>query len=242
MSEGRDKTGSAGGLAGQLKEKDAIINGISDTLTLLDAGTYRILEVNKSFLDTYGLSRDQVIGKTCYEITHHLSTPCHHSEEKCPCPLEESIATATSSHVEHVHKDHDGNTLYFEITTYPLKDRSGEVTRVIHLSRDITPRKRLELQLLESEKLTAVLELAGGASHEINQPLTVIITGLEQLIKRLNPGEPEYELTQTILNNARRLSEVSQKLAQITRYASKDYVAGKRIIDLDKASGEDSEE
>jgi two-component system NtrC family sensor kinase len=229
------------GLAQQIKEKEAIINGISDTLMLLDAETYKILEANKSFLDTYGLSRDQVVGKTCHEVTHHLDRPCHQVDSGCPCPLEDSIATGNLSHVEHVHKDHEGQNIYFEISAYPLKDATGQVSRIIHISRDITPRKRLELQFLEKEKLGGILELAGAASHEINQPLTVIIKGLEQLVKRLKKSEAEHELAQMILDNARRLAEISEKLGKITRYASKDYVAGKRILDLDEASKQESE-
>jgi PAS domain S-box-containing protein len=241
MSKGENKTERAKSLAQQLLEKETIINGISDTLMLLDARTYKILDVNQSFLHTYGLSRDQVLGKTCYEITHHLNKPCHHIDSDCPCPLEDSIATGNTSHIEHIHQDRDGQTLYFEISAYPLKDASGEASRVIHLSRDITLRRRLELELREREKLSGILELAGAASHEINQPLTVIIKGLEQLIKRLQKSGAEDELAQMILDNARRLAEISKKLGQITRFASKDYVAGKRILDLDEASKEEPE-
>jgi PAS domain S-box-containing protein len=241
MSKGENQTERAKSLAQQLLEKETIINGISDSLMLLDAKTYKILDVNQSFLHAYGLSRDQVVGKTCYEMTHHLNKPCHHVDSDCPCPLEDSIATGNTSHVEHVHQDRDGQTLYFEISAYPLKDASGEVSRIIHLSRDITLRRRLELELREREKLSGILELAGAASHEINQPLTVIIKGLEQLIKRLQKSGPEYELAQMILDHARRLAEISEKLGQITRYASKDYVAGKRILDLDEASKDEGE-
>lgn len=241
MSTGENKTEGLESLARQLLEKEAIINGISDTLVLLDAKTYKILDANKAFLYAYGLSRDQVLGKTCYEITHRVNKPCHHVDRDCPCPLEDSMATGDTSHVEHVHQSRDGQTLYFEISAYPLKDADGEVNRIIHLSRDITLRRRLELELREREKLSGILELAGAASHEINQPLTVIISGLEQLIKRLPSGEPAYELAQMILDNARRLTQISEKLGQITRYASKDYVAGKRILDLDEASKHESE-
>lgn len=48
------------------------------------------------------------------------------------------------------------------------------------------------------------MEVAGAASHEINQPLTVIIKGLEQLIKRLQHSEPEHELAQMILDRVDR--------------------------------------
>ena len=241
MSRGKDKSDQIKSLTQQLLEKEAIINGISDTLMLLDAKTYKILDVNQSFLHAYGLSRDQVVGKTCYQITHHLNQPCHHVDSDCPCPLEDSIATGNASHVEHVHQGRDAQTLYFEISAYPLKDAKGKVSRIIHLSRDITLRRRLELELRETEKLSGILELAGAASHEINQPLTVILKGLEQLLKRLQNGEPTQELAQMVLDHARRLAEISRKLGHITRYASKDYVAGKRILDLEKASKEESE-
>jgi len=138
--------------------------------------------------------------------------------------------------VEHVHRHQDGQTLYFETSCYPLKEAGGRVTRFIHLSRDITLRKNLELELREKEKLTGILELAGGASHEINQPLTVLISGLEQLIKRLPQNSLEYDLALTMMESAKGLEKISEKLARITRYAGKEYVAGKRIIDLDEAS------
>jgi two-component system NtrC family sensor kinase len=220
----------------EIRIKEAIIDGISDALMLLDAKTFEILEVNRAFLASYGLTREQVVGKKCYEVTHHLSSPCSQAEIHSLCPLEESVSSGNMSLTEHIHQDSDGQDLYSEITTYPLKDATGQVAHIIHLSRDVTERKYLEFQLREKEKLNGILEIAGGASHEINQPLTVIISGLKQLVKRLEPTDPEHELAQMVLDHANRLREVSEKLAQITRYATTEYVAGKNIVDLDQAS------
>jgi PAS domain S-box-containing protein len=220
----------------QLEEKEAILNGISDALMVLEADTYRILEVNQAFLDAYGLTRAEVLGKKCHEVTHHLDRPCNRVERHCPCPLQECLASGQTSHVEHTHRHHDGRTLYFETSCYPLKETGGRVVRLIHLSRDITLRKNLELELREKEKLAGILELAGGASHEINQPLTVLVSGLEHLARRLPPNSLEYDLVVTLLESARGLEKISEKLARITRYAGKEYVAGTRIIDLDEAS------
>ena len=241
MSESTDRPDHADLLAEQLRIKEAIIDGISDALMLLDAKTFEILEVNRAFLVSYGLTREHVVGKKCYEVTHHLSSPCSQAEIHSLCPLEESVSSGNMSLTEHIHQDSDGQDLYFEIATYPLKDATGQVAHIIHLSRDITERKYLESQLREKEKLNGILEIAGGASHEINQPLTVIISGLEQLVKRLEPSDSERELAQMVLDHANRLREVSDKLAQITRYASTEYVAGKRIVDLDQSSGPESE-
>jgi histidine kinase len=152
MSKGEDRGGRVESLVQQLEEKEAIINGISDALMLLDAKTYNILDVNQAFLNSYGLSREKVLGMRCYEITHNLSIPCHRANSHCPCPLESSAKTGNMSYVEHVHQDHDGKSLYFEITAYPLKDATDQVTRIIHLSRDITLRKQLENEVKKSEQ------------------------------------------------------------------------------------------
>ncbi len=152
MSAVEAKSGRVEWLTQQLEEKEAIINGISDILMLLDAKTYKILEVNQAFMNAYGLKREEVLGKKCYEITHHVDKPCHHKNHLWPCPLEDSVASGKYSYTEHVHQDHNGKTLYFEITAYPLKDKSGKVTRVIHLSRDITLRKYLENEVKKSEE------------------------------------------------------------------------------------------
>jgi len=138
-------------LAQQLAEKTAIIDGISDILMLLDAKTYKILEVNQAFLNSYGFSRDDVLGKNCYEATHHLEVPCHLANNPCPCPLVDTAQTGKFSYAEHGHRDQYGSTHYFEITTYPIKDANGRVDRIVHLSRDITMKKELENQVRKSE-------------------------------------------------------------------------------------------
>ena len=76
MSESADRPDHSDLVAEQLRIKEAIIDGISDALMLLDAKTFEILEVNSAFLASYGLAREQVVGKKCYEVTHHLSSPC----------------------------------------------------------------------------------------------------------------------------------------------------------------------
>jgi PAS domain-containing protein len=103
-------------LSRQLEEKESTINGISDALMLLQADTYEILDVDRAFLSLYRVSRDEVRGKTCHEITHHSPLPCFKISKHKLCPLEESFLTGDSSHVEHVHKDIKGNDLYIEIS------------------------------------------------------------------------------------------------------------------------------
>jgi CheY-like chemotaxis protein len=101
--------------------------------------------------------------------------------------------------------------------------------------------KEVQEKLVEQQKKIAIMELAGAAAHELNQPLTVIncqIKLLEEALeeKKIKPGR-EIEIIHESVN---RMTEIIRKIGNITKYKTKDYLLGERIIDLDKAS-EDQE-
>ena len=187
MSRNPDQNPKLDWLHWQLSEKKSILNGISDAIMLLDAKNYEILDVNNAFLEIYKTRRDQVLGKTCHETTHNLNKPCRQYAGDESCPLEESVSRGNTANAEHVHRDHDGKKLYFEITAYPLKNVAGEVTRIIHLSRDVTDRRRAEEALKEkvtrSEHLAAMGQLVAEITHEINNPLMMIGGFTRQLLQ-----------------------------------------------------------
>jgi PAS domain S-box-containing protein len=199
-------------LCQQLFEKDSIINGISDPIMLLDTRNYQILEVNQAFLSSYGVSRDQVLGKTCHEITHHISEPCPEVLASDPCPLRESVRKGDLTHAEHVHKDHEGNNLYFEITSYPLKDANGDVTRLIHISRDVTDRRKAEEAVKEgAEKIKL---FAYSIAHDLKSPAI----GIHGLTKRLRERYGDHlddkgrEYCDQVLKASEQLSDLIEKI------------------------------
>lgn len=201
-----------------LETKDSIINGISDALMLLDARTYEILDVNQAFLNLYKVDYEQVIGKTCYEITHDLSRPCFQISSDEPCPLKETVSTGIFSNAEHVHKDRHGNNLYFEITSYPLKDAHGEVSRIIHISRDVSERRRaeevLKEKLTEAEHLAALGQLVAEITHEIKNPLMMIGGFAQQLIQPVNEDTKVKKLA-IIIEQVERLEALIEDLRKL---------------------------
>jgi len=221
MNEGQYSNKQEAWLVQQLKEKDAIIDGISDVLMLLDAKNYKILEVNQAFLNSYGTSREAVFGKSCYDITHQLNIPCHHANRECPCPLEDTVSTGEASQAEHVHHDHEGKTLYFEIITYPLRDSSGRVNRCIHLSRDITRRKNLENQYhqlsLQTSKMSALGRMAAGIAHEINNPMAGILLYSTNMVKKVPEEGPLKEGLEIIIHETLRCRTIIQDLLEFSR-------------------------
>ncbi|MBI2894618.1 MAG: PAS domain S-box protein [Deltaproteobacteria bacterium] len=95
-------------------------------------------------------------------------------------------------------------------------------------------------KLLVTEKQAIIAELAGTAAHELNQPLTSVM-GYAELIKRkLEAGSVLSPAADIIVREAERMAEIVRKIGKITRYETKSYVGGTNILDLDRASAEDS--
>lgn len=97
-------------------------------------------------------------------------------------------------------------------------------------------RHRSESERIYREKLQAVLETAGAICHELNQPMMAISGHSELLMATLDPDNPVYTKIVKIKSQVERMSIITQKLMGITRYETKDYVQGGRIVDIEKSS------
>ncbi len=96
--------------------------------------------------------------------------------------------------------------------------------------------KMLMEKMLEEEKLKAVLETAGAVCHEMNQPLQFLQWSSEALMSEVPKDSDTYKEIETIKYNVERLGKITRKLMTITKYETRDYVRGEKIIDIDKAS------
>ena len=124
-------------------------------------------------------------------------------------------------------------------------DASRPGRGLIFTVTDETERRRMEAERTQREKLQAVLEMAGAVCHELNQPMTAIAGYGEIILMKTPPEDPNYEKVAKIVEQIRRMGEITQKLMKVTRYRTRHYVDGTRIIDIDEASadgepGEDS--
>ncbi len=81
-----------------------------------------------------------------------------------------------------------------------------------------------------------VIQLAGGVAHELNQPLTIIITTSELLARHSREGKDIQPYIAQLIQAAERMTDIVQKLERATGYRSKPYVGGVRIVDIDRTS------
>ena len=139
-------------------------------------------------------------------------------------------------HFECPMKRRDGTVLQVSFNGSARFDESGEIEHVDEFITDITERKRAEEERDRQLKLQAVLEMAGAASHEISQPLQVIMAEASFLLAKAE--QDDLESLAALDGATRRLADIVFKIQRITRYETEEYVRGERIIDLSKASSD----
>ncbi|MBI4872178.1 MAG: response regulator [Candidatus Riflebacteria bacterium] len=108
--------------------------------------------------------------------------------------------------------------------THPLFGNDDSLQGVIVLCRDITEKKRLEEQLIHSEKLAAIGLLAGGVAHEIKNPLSVIL-GYSELLLESKPDEKTAnDSLLKIQRQAERCRTIVGNLLKFSRKSDVDIV------------------
>jgi len=202
----------------ELQETQAIYRAVMNQLIQEDvmviAYDYRIIDINDNLLQRLGLAREEVIGRYCYEITHHQSSPC--SGEQHPCPLVQTLETSKHSKTVHVHLDKNKNELYYSISTYPLME-DKEVIGAIEISRDITADINREKAMMQQEKLVSIGRLSAGVAHEINNPLTTILTTAMLIQEDLAGDDPNYQELETVVKETLRCREIVTNLLEFAR-------------------------
>jgi PAS domain S-box-containing protein len=196
---------------------DVMINNLIEEDTMVIKTDCTISDINDSLLNRLGLKREDAIGHFCYEITHHQDTPCDGSLH--PCPLSQTLATGRPCKTTHVHLDKNGNELYYSISCYPFMENS-EIKGVIEISRDITREIKSQKSMMQQEKLMSIGRLSAGIAHEINNPLTTILTSAMLIQEDLDKKDPMYDELATISKEALRCRKIVQSLLDFARQTS----------------------
>lgn len=121
----------------------------------------------------------------------------------------------------------DGSWRTMRASASPLFDAESKPSGVIVSVRDITVEKKLEQQIIQSERLAAMGQMIGGFAHELNNPLTSIL-GMSELLQDGDLAEPARKHLTLMQQQARRAAEIVQNLM----YFSRPPAPGKTSIDL----------
>ncbi|RJR38663.1 MAG: PAS domain-containing protein [Deltaproteobacteria bacterium] len=205
---------------------ETIIDGIEDHMMVIDLN-YRIVEVNRALLEMVGLEREEVVGKHCYEVSHHLREPCNSPDH--PCPLKDTVATGKAASAIHVHFNKDGRESYVHVVHHPLFDEEGRIVQVVDLSRDIT-QDITRNRMMHEDKMASLVKLSASVMHEINNPLTGILNFVKLIQRMLKKGDPDEQALakmknylDLIFNETSRVSKTVSGLLPFSRKSKPEF-------------------
>ena len=203
-----------------------IIDSSNDMIISVD-NDRRIVEFNRAAEENFGYRKEEVLGK-------HVNMLYKDPEDGNMGSRKVRDSGKMVSEIINIRKD--GTTFPAFLSATMLKNAEGEVIGVMGISRDTTDRKRAEEERLQRERLEGVLELAGAACHELNQPMQTISLHLELLMVEAPDDSHLRKRLRIIEKQIARMSEITGKLRKITKYETREYVGGIKIIDIDKSS------
>lgn len=139
-------------------------DGIADLIAILDSDL-RIVFVNKKLIEFFNVEdSEKVIGETCFRSFHENDEICNN------CPAEQTLKTGKITTVE---KSLNGEILKY--WTYPVFNDSDKIENAMSYGRIIIHQKKIEQELIQSEKLRGIGQLAAGVAHELNNPICSIL-------------------------------------------------------------------
>lgn len=129
----------------------------------------------------------------------------------------EAVKTGTPYDAECRISNASGDYSDFAVRGVPIKDKDGNILSWVGTCTDITDKKRVENQLLQSEKHAVIGRMVGSVTHEINNPLQTIKNCLYLIQQETETGSPNTEPLEMALSETQRLSDLVGQLRQLYR-------------------------
>jgi PAS domain S-box-containing protein len=111
----------------------------------------------------------------------------------------------------------DGEKRWIAVKGRVKRDGSGAPTRMAGIVMDTTERRTAEDKLHQAQKMEAIGQLTGGVAHDFNNLLTVIVGGLDMMIRRPDQADRVVRLAEAALTAARRGERLTQQLLAFSR-------------------------
>src|SRR5487761_1118835 len=181
-----------------------------DVIVVLDTHR-RYTFVSARVQDSLGYTPDEYVGT-------NLGERQHPEDRDRVLQLFNDLNTGKSvvGTMEYRTRHKDGARKTFRASASPLPGAEGKIIGVVSSARDVTESKRLEQQLLQSEKLAAIGQMVSGVAHELNNPLTAIL-GVSDLLRERATDDASRRQIELVQKQARKAVELVHGLLNFSR-------------------------
>ena len=205
-----------------LKESESryrlLADNISDTIWIFDFNDSRFSYCSPSIEGITGIKAEDVTNFRLEDILTPLSL------ELANKFLVKELAAASrtfdskrSQRLELELYRKDGSTLWTETVAKLIYDKNHQPIAILGATRDISDRKKLQDQLLKSQKMESLGLLAGGVAHDLNNVLSGIVSYPELLLMQLSDDSELNKPLKTIMESGNRATAIVQDLLTIAR-------------------------
>jgi PAS domain S-box-containing protein len=206
-------------IAQQEEFRSRLLESFPDLILVIDLEE-RYTFVSARSADLLGYRPDEMLRRKISELTDYSADMLS---------LYQSIVSGKEAFgaAEYGMRHRNGSWRTMRASGSQLVDAEGKISGVIVSIRDITVERKLEQQIVESERLAAMGAMIGGVAHELNNPLTSIL-GVSELLQDTEGNETTRKHLMMLQQQARRAAEIVQNLT----YFSRPPAPGKSRINL----------
>jgi len=189
------------------EEWERTFNAIDDIITILDPDM-RIVRTNRALMRMLNTGPGDLIGKYCYEIFRDRTEPCPE------CPARDVIRKNESltEGLEYVYM-----SKIFQISLSPLFDENYAFIGLVHVAKDISEKKKMEVQLRQTQRMEAIATLAGGIAHDLNNILFPIYGYTEMTLKLMDENNAVQRNLKRVMEAAERARVMVQQILTFSR-------------------------
>ena len=167
--------------------------------------------INQTFEKETGFSINEMLHRNCFDLIHPSDRKMMNELFKMlsndqPVPLYELKLLKSNQ-----------EDIFVELGMVGIKDANQKIIGTLGIGRNVTQRKSLEQQLLQSQKMEAIGRLAGGVAHDFNNILTAIIGQADLLALDAKEKDLPVQEIEQIRSAAERAASLTRQLLAFSR-------------------------
>jgi PAS domain S-box-containing protein len=202
-------------LAGEKERLAVTLRSIGDGVITTDTGGMIVL-LNKVAEELTGWSQEEARGRRLLEVFRIVGEK---TRQPCPDPVERVLRTGLTVELANhtILVSRDGKERIIADSAAPIRDRESRVVGAVLVFRDITEKRKMEEDLLKSQKLESIGVLAGGIAHDFNNLLTAILGNISLSKMYVSEGDKIHQKLVEAEKASLRARDLTQQLLTFSR-------------------------